>query len=128
MKLGLIRRISKEDMARHGDIPKWVDPMLDTLNEFIEKITTALNGNLTFADNFLCKEYSQDFQSGTAYTVNPQIDGRTQLRPYGVLVVDTNGATIDKVLWTKLATGSISVTLTFSAATTNKCTILILLR
>lgn len=128
MKLGLIRRISKEDMARYGDIPKWMDPMLETLNTFIEKMTTALNGNLSFADNFLCKQVSQDFTSATAYTINPQIDGRSQLQAYGVIPIDTNGATIDKFLWEKLENGNISVTFTFSAATTNKCTILILLR
>lgn len=128
MKLGLIKRISKEDMAKHGEVPKWMDPMLDTLNDFIEKTATAFNGNLSFGDNFLCKEHSQDFKSGTSYTVNPNIDGRTQTRPYGVLPIDTNGAEIDKFLWEKLASGGISVTFTFTAATTNKCTILILSR
>ncbi len=128
MKLGLIKRISKEDMAMHGQIPKWVDPMLETLNTFIDKVATALNGNLSFADNFLCKEFSQDFTSGTAYEINPQIDGRSQTRAYAVLPLDTNGAEIDKFLWEKLDTGKIRVTFTFSAATTNKCTILILSR
>ncbi len=128
MKLGLIKRISKEDMARHGDIPKYMDPLLDTLNDFIEKVATALSGSLSFADNFLCKEHTQDFESGVAYTINPKVDGRTQTRAYGVLPLDTNGAEVDKFLWQKLETGNISVTLTFSAATTNKCTILILSR
>jgi len=128
MKLGLVRRISKEDMARHGDVPKWMDPLLETLNDFIEKITTALSGNLSFPDNFLCKEHTQDFKSGIAYTINPHIDGRTQTKAYAVVPLDTNGATIDKFLWQKLTSGNISVTFTFSAATTNKCTILILSR
>lgn len=128
MKLGLISRISKEDMARYGDVPKWMDPLLDTLNNFIEKVGTALNANLSFPDNVLCKEYKQDFTSGTAYTINPHLDGRPQANAYGVLVLDTNGAEVDKFLWSKLATGNIQVTITFSAATTNKCTLLILLR
>ncbi len=128
MKLGLIKRISKEDMARYGDIPKWMDPLLETLNTFIDRTTTALNGNLSFPDNVLCKEYSQSFTSGTAYTINPHLDGRPQANCYGVLVLDTNGAELDKLLWSKLATGNISVTLTFTAATTNKCTLLLLLR
>ncbi len=128
MKLGLIRRISKEDMARYGDVPKWMDPLLDTLNTFIERVATALNGNLAFPDNVLCKEFSQNFTSATAYTINPHLDGRPQANAYGVLVIDTNGAEVTKFLWSKLASGNISVTITFSAATTNKCTLLILLR
>lgn len=128
MKLGLIKRISKEDMAMKGEVPKWMDPMLDTLNNFIDKVSTALNGNLSFGDNFLCKEFSQQFTSGTAYEINPAIDGRAQTTCYAVVPLDTNGATIDKFLWEKLASGKIRVTFTFSAATTNKCTILILAR
>ncbi len=128
MKLGLIKRISKEDMAAKGEIPGWVDPMLDVLNDFIEKTAKALNSNLSFADNFLCREHTQDFASGTAYDVNPAIDGRAKLRVYGVLLLDANGAEVDKLKWQKLANGNVSVTLTFTAATTNKCTILLLLR
>ncbi len=128
MKLGLIKRISKEDMARYGEVPKYMDPLLETLNTFIDRVATSLNGNLSFGDNVLCKEYSQSFASATAYTINPHLDGRPNASPYGVLVLDTNGAELTKVLWSKLASGNISVTLTFSTATTNKCTLLILLR
>ncbi len=71
MRLGTIKRISKEDMARKGDVPAWIDPMLETLNEFIEKITQALNGNLTFADNFLCKEVEQEFTDATELILSP---------------------------------------------------------
>lgn len=128
MKLDSVKRISKEDMSQKGDVPGWVDPMLDTLNDFIEKTTKLLNGNQSFKDNFLCKEHTQDFASGTAYTVNPALDGRGKFKVYGVVPLDTNGATITGFLWQKLDNGNVSVTFTFSAATTNKCTILLLLR
>jgi len=128
MKLGLIKRVSKEDLAAKGELPGWIDTFLDVLNDFIEKVTKALNGNLNFADNFLCKEHVQDFASGTAYTINPSIDGRNKLRVYGVLPLDCNGAELDKHKWEKLADGNVSVTLTFTAAATKKCTVLLLLR
>lgn len=128
MKLSNVKRISKEDMSKLGEVPKWMDPLLTTLNDFIEKVTVAINGNLNFKDNFLCKEVEQDFTSGTEYEVNPRLDGRTQLRVYGVIPVDTLGAALDSFKWASLANGNISVTLTFTSAVSSKCRIEILLR
>lgn len=128
MKLGTIKRISKEDMARKGQVPTWVDPMLDTLNEFIEKITQAVSGNLTFADNFLAKTHYQSFTHNVAQIVNPNIEGRTQLTVDGVIPIDTNGVTVTGFKWSRLDTGNIEVTFSFSSSVTTKCKILIIMR
>lgn len=129
MKLGLIKRISKEDMAKKGEVPKWIDPLLDSLNTFIERVTQALNGNLVFEDNFLSKISRQSMTSGTAYTINPALEGRSQTAVYGVLLIDTNGEEVDKFVWSRLASGAISVTVTFTDTTaTATCVLLILSR
>ena len=128
MRLSSIKRISKEDMARQGEVPKWVDPMLDTLNDFIEKVTVAINGNLSFPDNFLCKEIEQEFEDGVELEINTKLDGRAQLRAYGVLPESTGGVELDALQWRILPSGNIAVTMIFGTSTKATCRILILLR
>jgi hypothetical protein len=128
MKLGTIKRISKEDMSKKGQVPGWMDPLLETLNEFIEKVSQALNGNLTFEDNFLCKVVEQEFTHATALTLSPRPEGRTGLRAYGVIPISTSGEELDSLTWSNLDTGNISVTIGFGSSTSAKCKLLILLR
>jgi len=131
MKLNNVKRVTKEDISKaaKGDkVPEWIDALLDPINSFIEQATNALNGGLTFKDNFLCKEHTQNFEGGVAYKINPAIDGKSKLAVSGVLAMDTNGAEVDAFLWEKLNDGNVQVTFTFSNAVTKKCTILLLLR
>lgn len=128
MKLGTIKRISKEDMARQGDVPKWMDPMLDVLNDFIEKVGRALNGNLSFEDNFLSKIIDQEFTSAAELIVSPSLDGRTGLRAYGVTVLSTSGEQLLSLTWRLLETGNVGITIGFGSVVTAKCKVLILLR
>lgn len=127
MKLSNVKRISKEDLAKKEKLPAWVDPLIETLNTFIDQTTTALNGNLTFRDNMLSKEYVGDFAHNVPVEINPQLDGRAKLRVYGVIPMDTNGAEILSTKWEKLQTGKISFTFQFAGSVTAKCTLQILL-
>lgn len=128
MKLSNVKRISKEDMAKKEKVPDWMDPLLETLNTFIEQVTTALNGNLTFQDNMLSKEYSGEFTHDVPVDINAQLDGRAQLRVYGVIPMDTNGVEWNGFIWEKLNNGKIRVTFQFAGAVTTKCVLQILLR
>lgn len=128
MKLGTIKRISKEDMSRKGEVPGWMDPLLDTLNEFIEKVSQALNGNLNFEDNFLSKVVDQEFTHLTELIVSPRLDGRTGLRAYGAIVIATSGVKYDAITWRLIEDGNVGITLNFGSALTARCKILILLR
>jgi hypothetical protein len=129
MKLNNVKRISKEDLAKKDkDMPAWIDPMLETLNAFIEQVTTALNGNLTFSDNMLGKEVTLEFTSAVEQVVSPTLDGRAQLRPYAVVLADTNGAEADSFKWRVLSNGKLGITITFVSATRSACRILIYLR
>lgn len=128
MKLTNIKRISKEDMSRKGDVPGWMDPLLDTLNQFIENITQALSGNLTFEDNFLSKVITQEFTHATELIVSPKLEGRTGLRAYGVMPMSTSGEELASITWRLLENGNVGITLGFGSSVTAKCTLLILLK
>lgn len=128
MKLGTIKRISKEDMSKKGQVPEWMDPLLETLNDFIEKITQALNGNLSFDDNILSKTIEQEFTHAAELIISPDVAGRSGVRPYGVFPIASGGEVVDAFSWRLLDTGKIGVTINFSTATDAKCKLIILLR
>lgn len=128
MRLSNVKRISKEDMSKKGEVPGWIEPMLETLNTFIEQVTTAMNGNLSLKDNLLAKEYIGEFTHNVPVEINPQLDGRSQLRVYGVIPMDTNGAEVVGTRWTKLNNGKITFTFQFGSALKAKCVLQILLR
>lgn len=129
MKLGVLRRISKEDLARADkELPKFIDALLNPLNEFIEKIGQSLQGRLTFDDNFLCKPMSVELVSGTEKILNPFADGQRNLRVRGVLIVASGGAQIDKHGWSQKDDGSIGVTVDFVSATSATCEMIVLLK
>ena len=140
MKLGLLKTIAKSELAKGGgEIPKWVDAFLGPLNSFIERVGIALQGRLTFEDNFLCKVTALEFTHATELLVNPSIDGGGALRVTGVLPLSAGGLAIDKFKWTQKDTGSVGITLSFEngvdpasatptvPATKATCRILILL-
>jgi hypothetical protein len=131
MKLGTIKRISKDDLARSGDdLPKWIDALLDPLNQAIEKFTLALSGGLTFDDNFSSKRVSLTFTHATEQLVNPFPQGSRKLRVIGVLPVSCGNESIDAFKWVVKTDGSIGVTFQFdggTSATQAVCSIIILL-
>jgi len=123
-----VKRISKEDMARHGEVPKYLDPMLETLNTFIEQVTTILSGNLTFADNFLGKEVFLDFADNAEQIISVEVNGKSQFRPYAVTLADTGGAEVDSFTWRVLSSGKLGVNIKFTSVALAKCRLLIYLR
>lgn len=128
MKLGVIKRILKDDLARGGDLPGWIDFFLQPLNEFIEKVGLALQNRLTFNDNFLSKTISQTFVSGTSYQINPQLPSTNVVhKVVGVFLLDPGGGTVDKWQWVRNSNGSLNVAITFSDVQSATCSILILL-
>jgi hypothetical protein len=48
MKIGAYRRVNRGDL---GDVPAWVDTILETLQSQIEQLTNCLMGNVTLGDN-----------------------------------------------------------------------------
>ena len=128
MRLGVIKRILKEDLAKGGDVPSWMDYLLQPLNEFIEKVGLALQNRLTFADNFLCKTVTQSFDSGVVYQINPKLtSSQATLHVMGVLLMDPGGGTVSRWYWSRNSNGNLNVAITYSDVATAKATIYIFL-
>jgi hypothetical protein len=131
MKLGTIKRISRDDLAKSGgDLPKWIDAFLDPLNQAIEKFTIALSNGLTFTDNLLAKKVRLTFTHGVEQVINPFPLGSRNLTVVGVLPLSYGNEAIDKFKWVTRTDGSIGVTFQFdggTSATQALCTIIILL-
>ncbi len=127
MKIDLVKTIRIDDLKNAGgEIPAWVDPLLSQLNSFIENVGKALQQNLTFQDNVLCKVNTQTLTHGMELEINPN----TKIKVFGVIPIDSSGTPIDQFGWTRKANGNIGVTAYFNAGTvttTVKCTTLILL-
>lgn len=123
MKLGVIKTIVKEELSKFEELPKWMDPFLQTLNTFISNVATSLKGNLTFEDNFLCKKRTLKVSHGVEAQINPD----SRLKVTGVACFNTNGATLDKFSWRVLSSGNVGVTFYFDPSTDATCDIIIFL-
>lgn len=123
MKLGIIKTIQREELSKYGELPSWINSFLQTLNQFINGVGSALKGNLTFEDNFLCKVKTLTFSHGVEQEINPD----TRLKVVGVLPTYCSGLVIDKFGWTQKSDGPIGVTFYFNSGTSAKCTVIILL-
>lgn len=131
MKLGTIKRISRDDIAKSGDVPKWLDALLEPLNQFIEKSGLALGGGLTLEDNALTKRIHLKFTHNTEQVINPFPVGSRNLSVDGVFWVDAEGQAVTSFKWVRKTNGSIGVTFKFDGGlsdTTANCTVYILLR
>lgn len=128
MKLDVIKTIRIDDLKNAGgDVPAWMDTLLFQLNAFIEGVGRAIQGNLTFTDNMLCRVKQYTFTHGVELVINPQSNN---IKVLGMIPVDGGGQVIDTYGFTRKTNGNIGVTLSFSggtSSTTSVCTILILL-
>lgn len=124
MKLGIIKTVIREELAKFEKLPLWMDPFLQTLNQFISNVGTALNGNLDFKYNFRCTIKSINLTHGVEQEVNPE---NTKLRVIGVACFNANGKIIDKFGWRFLSNGNIGVTIYFDSSATSSCELIIFL-
>lgn len=123
MKIGTIKVIVREELSKFGELPKWIDPFLQTMNKFINDVGLALKGNLTFKDNFLCVTKQIKLTHGVEQEINPQ----TKFKIYGVICLNANGLIIDKFGWRSLSNGNIGLTIYYHAGTESLCDIIIFL-
>lgn len=123
MKLAAVRRILKESLGG-GEKPGWLDGMLSALNPFMEQVYLALNGNLTFSENFAAKEVYRDFTHAVPLELNPESNRRVR----GILIQDCGTQMLTGWKMTRLQSGNIEVTIEFKAGGTTKetCSVIIL--
>ena len=110
MKIGVVKTIVKEEITRLGESPPWIDALLGPLNQFITAVGTALKGNLTFADNFLCVSKTLKFTHDVEQEINPN----TKLRVTGMIYTNTSGLGVDVFKWQQKSNGNVGVTFSFS--------------
>lgn len=115
MILGNVTRILKEDLSRYGAVPSWIEGVIGPINNFLSSVTLALRNNLTFRDNFDCREVVLTFTHGVELSVNPQ----TQKKVRGLLPLEANNAIIDKYGFRRKADGQVGITFYFDAGTSS---------
>lgn len=120
MKIPTIRRILVEDLP--GDLPDWVEPMLGTLNGFIDTVVQGLRNNLTFEDNFSARRITVNLKTNEELEYNPQ----TKRRVRGILPADMGGAFMTGFGFTRKEDGLIGIRAGFSATGEFPCTMYIL--
>lgn len=125
MKIGVIKTIIREELSKIDSLPKWLDPFLQTLNQFISQVGLALKGNLTFKDNFLVRVKTITLTHGVAQEINP--DPTSKLKVGDVACFNAGGLVIDKFGWSQLSNGNISVTIYFASGTSSACRLYIFL-
>lgn len=123
MRLPVIQKLRTEDIAKLGDIPKWLDPFISTLNGFISPVAQALTNRLTLADNSFVKEIRLEFTSGVELALLPP----TGAKVIGINVVYAGGKSLASWKMAYLSTGKVGVTLTFTEGGTATCLLYLLL-
>lgn len=121
MKLSVVRRISKEDMQRSGEVPEWMDSLLGPLNSFIDQMVTALRGRLTFADNMLGKKVTIEF----THAVSKDVSVPTNAKVIGIMPIDAENDQIIGYGFTRSSSGIISITMRLQSGGSANCTLLI---
>jgi hypothetical protein len=120
MKLGVVKRVDKADLAKSAKddkLPAWVDALLNPINEFIEKVGQSLQNQLTFRDNFLGKVVELNFTHDIEQELNPYPGTRGSLRVSAVYPATTGSLFITGFKWKPLQNGNIGVTFQFTGGT-----------
>lgn len=64
MRLPTQKKILREDLK---DAPPWVNPLIDTLNTFMENVYQALNRNITYGDNINSQIKELQYRTTASY-------------------------------------------------------------
>ena len=122
MKLPVIARLRREDLATAGDVPAWVDKLIDPLNQFIEQMGVAIQGRLAVGDNLAMKYITNTFTDNTELQINPN-DKR---RVVGILPVYASSKIITGYNFSYKNNGTIGITIKFDAAGSADCKIILI--
>lgn len=117
MKIAPLKRIEKQDLANKGDLPAWLDVLIQTLNQMFPPVVTALQKNLTLNDNFFGRQSDIKLTSG----VSQKISSQSIFKVIGVQVLDIGGNTLTKFKWSRNTDATISVSLTWDEGGSAMC-------
>ena len=113
MIIPTLRRIVKDDLAKQGQLPPWIDGLLSPLNEFMDRLTLALRQNLDFANNFSGQMVTQKLTHG----VTQNITTSAKLQVIGVIPLYFSDLSMDSFGWVRKQNGVIGVTITYKNGT-----------
>lgn len=110
-----IKRLSREDFK---DAPPWIDRLIGWLNQFVEFVTLAFNGDITFDQNIRSQIKSFEVIAGaSADLCTAQFRTTLKVAPRGVLmmkVTERSGNYVvltNPISWTwRFETGTIYIT------------------
>jgi hypothetical protein len=119
VKIDVIKKVDRADLAARGEIPPWVDPLIDAINQFIDPVGRALAQRLDFENNFLCRKIEAEFTTDVESIFNPTVKAPiVNPKAIGMIPIHTGGVTLTGQKFTQKDDGTIGITLTFTGATT----------
>lgn len=83
MKIGNFRRLSMEDFR---EAPPWMERVFDLLNEFIEAVSTAIQGHISLLDNLEIETREIELN----HNVSTVIELQDVRNPIGGLMIHTD--------------------------------------
>ena len=123
MKIGVISKVRKEDLAKGGEkLPAWLNSFLSPVNQFIDQVGLALKGRLTIEENIAAKYIDQKMTSGILLTLST--NDRRVVK--GVWPVYAEGKQITGWQFDYRDTGRIDFTITFNGGGTTDVRLLVL--
>ena len=87
MRLPTLKRVLKEDVK---GAPSWANPLLNTLNSFMETVYQGFNKNITFSENIGCSIRQITYNTPSTYPtgVEPiRLEARLKVKATGVLLM-----------------------------------------
>jgi hypothetical protein len=112
--MAIIKGVSKILKSDLPGAPDWFDPIISTLNGFLDTVIGALRGRLTFYDNFYTEYKELDFVHGVELRVS------TKMPTYsGIIIIkppNKDDSSLSIVGWHARQTTSkeVGVTISFS--------------
>ena len=76
-KLPTQKKILKEDLK---GAPDWINPMIDTVNSFMENVYQALNQNVTFSENVSCFIKELIYKTPSTYPTMDNVEFTSELK------------------------------------------------
>lgn len=87
MRLPTLKRVLKEDVKGS---PSWINPLLNTLNSFMETVYQGFNKNITFSENVACNVKQITYNTPSTYPagVEPiRFEAGIKTRATGVMLM-----------------------------------------
>ncbi len=89
-KLPPQKKILKEDLK---GAPSWINPLIDTVNNFMETTYSLFNKNITDTENIACQIKDIIYKTTSAYPVADVLEFQSELKTKatGLLVLQLQG-------------------------------------